>query len=47
MSARVGIPPYVFLVVNIDPGENAFPSREQELDTQAPDVADIFFGRAF
>ena len=37
----------LFLIVNIDPGENAFPSREQELDTETPDVADIFFWRAF
>ena len=37
----------LFLIVNIDPGENAFPSREQEFDTKTPDVADEFFRRAF
>ena len=35
------------LIVNIDPGEDAFPSREQELDTKTPDVADKFLGFAF
>ena len=37
----------LYLFVNIDPGENAFPSREQELDTKTPEVADIFFWLAF
>ena len=37
----------VNLVVNIDPGKNAFPSREQQLDTHTPDVADKWFRLAF
>ena len=37
----------VNLLVNIDPGKNAFPSREQELDTKTPDVADKWFRLAF
>ena len=37
----------LYLLVNIDPGENAFPAREQELETNTPEVADKFFRLAF
>ena len=37
----------LYLIVNIDPGKNAFPSREQELDIKPPDVAGKFFRLAF
>ena len=35
------------VIVNIDPGETPFSSREQELDVETPEAADIFFRLAF
>src|SRR4030095_4697879 len=35
------------LIVNIDPWKKSPPSREQELDIETPEVADIFFRLAF
>ena len=32
----------LYLLVNIDPEKNPFPSREQELDIHTPDVAAKF-----
>ena len=34
-------------IINIDPGENTFPSREQKLDIETPDVAHKLFRLAF
>src|SRR6185369_1398986 len=40
-------PSALFLIINIDPGENAFPSSEQKLEIHTEEVADKFFRLAF